>query len=311
MAVKVQSPTGCLASEFSLLQKIEQRILPRWSSSKQARSRASSLRSEHNNLVENGELTFPFPRPRCFVAFADGGLLGMTAASKSGLTLVDLVNAHRIGGGGPVPELVAMHYATRMLMHLESLHGQGKILHCDVKPDNWVLMASAVANELGDDSLIEGAELMLVDFGRAVDLTAAADGQCDPLDLELYGNAAGEDMACVAMREERGWGCDIDTYGLCASVHILLYGIHMEVEKDTTTQRWRPHKPFRRYWQKQLWGELFDTLLNFDRTSKHASHSNSLRAIRNAFDKYLDQANNRNRVEAELKRQVQFLPKTR
>ena len=83
-------------------------------------------------------------------------------------------------------------------MHLESLHGQGKILHCDVKPDNWVLMASAVANELDDDSLIEGAELMLVDFGRAVDLIAAADGQCDPLDLELYGNAAGEfEMPCA------------------------------------------------------------------------------------------------------------------
>ena len=51
----------------------------------------------------------------------------MTAASDSGMTLIDVVNTYKKIMGN-VPELVAIYYTSRMLRHLESLHQDGKVL---------------------------------------------------------------------------------------------------------------------------------------------------------------------------------------
>lgn len=118
MAVKAQPHVESLAHEYEMLQKIEDRIGHQYS---------------HK---ENQSDPFPFPNPMSFVALADGGLMGMTAASESGLNLVDLVNTYQ-EQGWKMDDLVALHYMARMLHHLELLHWHGKILHCDVKPDNW------------------------------------------------------------------------------------------------------------------------------------------------------------------------------
>merc|ERR1712113_1194938 len=100
--------------------------------------------------VANPEKTqYPYPSPLSFVAFKDGGVLGMTAGSSSGLNLVDIVNIHR----GSVPELIAIYYTSRMLLYLEFLHASGKILHCDVKPDNWVLTQSCLMYGRTDDTI--------------------------------------------------------------------------------------------------------------------------------------------------------------
>jgi len=85
------------------------------------------------------------------------------------MTLVDVVNYHK-KAGVPVPELLAIHYTVKMLLHIECLHWHGKILHCDVKPDNCVL--TPLNSPDGDkDKIFEEGDLMLVDFGRANDLT--------------------------------------------------------------------------------------------------------------------------------------------
>lgn len=139
-----------------------------------------------------------------------------------------------------------------MLKHIETLHWHGKILHCDVKPDNWVMVASETAYK-GCRENIEASELMLVDFGRAVDLTTAGRDGMDPLNVKLSGLATGEDMACAAMRMKLGWSFDVDTFGICASAHVLLFGSHIEVDMDRSSKRWATRKPMRRYWQKELW----------------------------------------------------------
>ena len=51
----------------------------------------------------------------------------MTAASTSGMNLIDVVNTYRKVVGN-VPELVAIYYTSRMLKHLESLHQDGQVL---------------------------------------------------------------------------------------------------------------------------------------------------------------------------------------
>ena len=54
-------------------------------------------------------------------------IFSMTAASNSGMTLIDAVNTYKKAVGN-VPELIAIYYTSRMLKHLESLHQDGQVL---------------------------------------------------------------------------------------------------------------------------------------------------------------------------------------
>ena len=276
IAVKAQATTETLAWEYEILQKIESRIGPRWGSKQQ-------------HLKE----LFPYPKGLAFAALADGGLMSMTAASESGINLVDLVNLYKLRLGSSVPELISLFYAARMLNHLEMLHWHGKILHCDVKPDNWVLAGVS--------------ELVLVDFGRAVDLAEIATSGVDAMDVKLTGEAAERDMQCVAMRKNRPWAFDIDTFGLCASLHVLLFGTHIEIEQKG--KRWMPRQRFRRYWQGDLLNELFDTLLNSDEGTIIGSRPRSLRSLRKKLESFLE--SQRSKLDSELGSLERMLPSSR
>ena len=63
------------------------------------------------------------------------------------------------------------------------------------------------------------------------------------------------------MTEQRPWKEDIDTYGVVSIAHVLLFGSHLAVSKDVKG-RWRQTKSIRRYWEKDIWSDFFDTLLN-------------------------------------------------
>ncbi|CAB9515023.1 Mitotic checkpoint serine/threonine-protein kinase BUB1 [Seminavis robusta] len=268
MAVKAQASTETLAMEYEILKKVHLRV--------------------------QCDL-FPFPKPLSFVALADGGMMSMTAASDSGLHLVDLVNLYR-RHNEKIEDLIPLHYASRMLHHLELLHWHGNILHCDVKPDNWVLCSSQG---------VDGADLMLVDFGRAIDLADLANSPHDAKDVKMIGDAAEEDMMTVAMKKKRPWSFDTDTFGLCASIHVLLFYSHIEITQDQRTKRWMPKQRFKRYWQTDLWKEVFDTLLN----DPISSRPRSLRDLREKLDKRLE--SNYQKLDHLLKRQSRMLPSGR
>lgn len=308
VAVKIQQPIGSLAWEYHILTKLEERLPENKGLRRSRRYRQESFNDPDISMkIEQNASAFPKALSLC--AYSDGGLLGMTAGSQSGLNLVDVVNTFRKAGAGSVPELLAIHYTSKMLMHLETLHWHGKILHCDVKPDNWVLTASTIKSDAENKMEVNGYDLMLVDFGRAIDLDIASSiSKTDPLDVKLFGNMSAEDMACVAMQNNMAWGLDVDTFGLCASAHVLLFGSYMNMDKDSSSGRWKPQKSFRRYWQKDLWTDLFDTLLNVENKSKNAMHSsshpNSLRAIRKSFDNFLNEGNRRKEVVSLLNYQA-------
>lgn len=149
---------------------------------------------------------------------------------------------------------------------------------------------------------------MLVDFGLAVDLEVAAGSAADALDVRLQGSAANKDMECVAMREDVSWSFDADTFGICASIHVLLWGKHMEIVQDTSTKRWMPRETIRRYWQRDLWTELFDTLLNLDEASETAigSRPESLRDLRKKLESYVEPRSGE--LESQLRYQSRMLP---
>ena len=282
IAVKAQAPTDCLAWEYIVMRRLEERL----------------------SGIKLGP--HPFPKPLSFVSLTDGSLLGMTAGSKNGTNLVDIVNFYNVGEGRPVPELIALHYTSRMLHHIEILHWRGNILHCDVKPDNWVLMGSNEAYD-GCIEYVDGADLMLVDFGRAVDLASASPNAKEPLDVMFTGQATSEEMACISMRKNLGWSLDLDTFGICASAHVLLFGEH--IEPECRSKKWKAKKTFRRYWQTQLWEEVFSTLLNLDEVSQTAmgSRPRALRQLRNKLEAYL--STKVKDLDSLLKHQCRNLPK--
>ncbi len=274
-ALKIQAPIGSLAHEYSLLLEVEKRVQP------------------------DSSGFYPFPRSEALYAFSQGGLFMMTAGSESGMNLIDVANTYKKIMGN-VPELIAIYYTSRMLRHLESLHEEGRVLHCDVKPDNWVLTSSKARNGVG------GCDLMLVDFGRAIDLETVTRQGEDPLRTLFKGSIAAEDMECGMMREGLPWGVDLDYFGLCASAFILLFGSHMEVVRDKSTGNWRLNKALRRYWQKDLWQSLFQSLLNFELGSERKC----LHDLRVAFDDYIDEDRSQE-IATHLNQLFTHLPKKR
>lgn len=104
IAVKVQSPSGCLGHEYDILRKVEERV-------------------QYNNSSGRQK----FPCALSFISFADGALLAMTAASLSGFTLIDLVNLYSAHGEN-IPEIIAIYYTAKMLDHIEMLHWKAKVL---------------------------------------------------------------------------------------------------------------------------------------------------------------------------------------
>jgi hypothetical protein len=151
---------------------------------------------------------------------------------------------------------------------------------------------------------------MLVDFGRAVDLTKLSNNGLDVFNTKLHGCATGQDMRCVAMRTGRSWSFDVDTYGILCCSHVLLFGTHMQIKKSGDNQ-WQPVREFRRYWQKELWAETFESLLNVDEVSGSAigSRPRSLRSLRGKIESYL-QGESSN-LRSAIIRQATLLPAKR
>lgn len=296
LALKVQTPTSCLAHEHNMLCILEERIPYNDGGSgnsgrRGSRKRRSSSGSASGNSSMTDSALHPFPRAFSYVQFDNGALLGMSSASSSGVNLIDVVNAY-LQKKEPIPELIAIQYTSRMLLHLEKLHCVGKILHNDVKPDNWVVSGT------------NGIDVTLVDFGRSVDLVKAGKG--DYLSVLFTGNEAAQDMACPPMRQEEPWLFETDAYGLAASSFLLLYSAHLDITQKADG-KWAPVKSLRRYWASSLWNRIFSELLN----AKSGDVSALMRDIRIEFEAYLDQGNRRSHVGHLLAHQSTLLPSSK
>ena len=296
LALKVQTPTSCLAHEHNMLRILEERIPfddggsgSRRRGSRKRRSSSGSASGNSSTMTES--VPHPYPRAFSYVQFDNGALLGMSSASSSGVNLIDVVNAY-LRKKEPIPELIAIQYTSRMLLHLEKLHCVGKILHNDVKPDNWVVSGN------------NGIDVTLVDFGRSVDLVKAGKG--DHLSVLFTGNEAAQDMACPPMRQEEPWLFETDAYGLAASSILLLYSAHLDITQKADG-KWAPVKSLRRYWASSLWNRIFSELLN----AKSGDVPALMRDIRRDFEAYLDEGNRRSHVQALLVHQETLLPKTK
>ncbi|KAM4059349.1 kinase [Hirsutella rhossiliensis] len=186
-------------------------------------------------------------------------------------TLLDIVNLFRTEPSGVMDELLAMFFTVELLRTVEALHSKG-VMHGDLKPDNCLLRLDAAASEqpqgLAAQWRADGGGgwssrgLVLIDFGRAIDMKAFVP------DVEFIADWKTSTQDCAEMREGRPWTWQIDYHGLAGTVHCLLFGKYMETARcdqgglGKTGRKYRIRESLKRYWQTDLWGDLLEVLLN-------------------------------------------------
>lgn len=121
--------------------------------------------------------------------------------------------------------------------------------------------------------------LTLIDFGRGIDMKAFRP------DVQFIAEWEMSQHDCNEVRESRPWTYQIDLYGVAGTIHAMLFGKYLEsvpvnngrnssggrdslneadvnAKGDSGTKRYCIRESFKRYWDREIWTDVFDLLLN-------------------------------------------------
>ncbi|XP_042005053.1 mitotic checkpoint serine/threonine-protein kinase BUB1-like [Salvia splendens] len=200
-------------------------------------------------------------------------------------TLLDAINSNDVIGGS-MDEVLCIYYTIEMLQILETLHCAAMI-HGDFKPDNLLIRYSRddPTEDVNDFRLRAGTwgdqGLCLVDWGRGIDLSSFPEG------TKFMGDSRTSGFRCIEMQEKRPWTFQVDLYGLCVIVHMMLHNKYMEIEKSASPEggfHYQPKAHFKRYWNVDLWKNLFAKLLN---SHPNEDHRKLLQSLRESLQDYM------------------------
>lgn len=120
---------------------------------------------------------------------------------------------------------------------------QVKIIHADIKPDNFLVYA------IGD-----ALQLQLIDFGCSIDMTLFPPG------TTFRRRVTTKDFICCEMQDGRPWNYHTDLFCVAATAHVLLFDKYMQLQKKG--DQWSITQRFTRYMRVDLWNTFFSSLLN-------------------------------------------------
>ncbi|MED6123053.1 hypothetical protein PIB30_045677 [Stylosanthes scabra] len=176
-------------------------------------------------------------------------------------TLQDVINTYVVQRK-PMEEVLCIYYTIEMLHMVETLHGVG-LIHGDFKPDN--LLIRYARDNLTEEGFLDRSGpwcdqgLCLVDWGRGIVLDLFPD------DTVFKGDCRTSGFRCIEMQENMPWKFQVDAYGLCVVVHMMLHNCYMEIAKQGSSDSgymYLPKQPFKRYWNVALWKNFFTKMLN-------------------------------------------------
>ncbi|KAF7594214.1 hypothetical protein BBP40_009918 [Aspergillus hancockii] len=203
------------------------------------------------------------------------------------LDLVNLVRNEQVAAGGHgeggLDEALAMFFTVELFRTVEALHICG-VLHGDIKADNCLVRLEdkpepASLIDLEDENFTDPREvhysprgsfgwrnkgLALIDFGRAIDMHAFQPS------VQFVADWEPSRHECNEIQEGRPWTHQIDLYGLAGTVHVMLFGKYIESApvrqsdgvSPSTTRTYRIRESLKRYWERDVWNDVFDLLLN-------------------------------------------------
>lgn len=278
-ALKTECPPGTLVWEFHILRTVKQRL------GSAARTMQSIVLAHECHLY----------RDEAFIVLS---------YSPHG-TLLDLVNAAKnenIKAGKPaegLDEMSTMWLSVELLRTLEDLHGVG-ILHGDLKGDNCLVRFDMNTTDITAQFDADGnygwnsRGLTLIDFGRGIDTRVFKPKAQFIADWPSY------PTDCAEIRECRPWKWQIDYHGAAGIIHTLLFGKYIDTIPVANgggssalgpgqKKEWRLKESFKRYWEKDIWTDLFATLLNPGSVvdGEEMPIQNNLRRLRSRMEKYL------------------------
>lgn len=212
--------------------------------------------------------------------FQDESYLVLNYASQG--TILDLINWERERSGSVLDESLCMFIAIELMRVVECIHDVG-IIHGDIKPDNCMIRFQKTSslgsyNSHGDDGW-SCKGIYLIDFGRSFDLSLF------PLGTRFRSNWKTDQQDCPEMREGRPWSYEADYYGLAGVIHSMLFGEYIEVIK-VDDDKYQLKSTLKRYWQQDIWGPLFDLLINTG--AGYTSVAPKLRSYRNQMSTFLE-----------------------
>jgi checkpoint serine/threonine-protein kinase len=188
-------------------------------------------------------------------------------------TLLDLVNIlhdKNCPTSDAEKELVAMFFTIELLRTTEALHIKG-LLHGDIKADNLLVRFASMWNdeEWTSQYVHDGTNgwsdkgITMIDFGRGIDMKAFIS------DVQFEADWQTSEADCTEMREMRPWTFQVDYHGIAGVAHNLLFGKYMQTIAEGRaalgagqTKKYRIREGLKRYWQSEIWSEVFDLMLN-------------------------------------------------
>ena len=184
-------------------------------------------------------------------------------------TLLDLVNVCRAEGAA-MDELLVMFFTVELLRTVEALHAKS-LIHGDLKADNILirLNASSADAEWSPQYHRSGTHgwsekgVTIIDFGRGIDMKVFKP------DVQFIADWKTSEADCAEMREMRPWTYQVDYHGLAGIIHSMLFGKYLETVADRgatlgagATKTYKIRESLKRYWQTDLWSDVFSLLLN-------------------------------------------------
>ncbi|XP_066034065.1 mitotic checkpoint serine/threonine-protein kinase BUB1 isoform X4 [Chamaea fasciata] len=167
-------------------------------------------------------------------------------------TLLNAINIYKKLPEKVMPQALVIYFAVKILHMVEELHSC-KIIHGDIKPDNFILGERFLDNDMCDiDGLCHG--LTLIDLGQSIDMKLFPEGTAFTARCETSG------FQCVEMLTNKPWNYQTDYFGIAATVYCMLFGTYMRLKDDNGV--WKPEGTFRRLANAELWKEFFESLLN-------------------------------------------------
>ncbi|XP_069643843.1 mitotic checkpoint serine/threonine-protein kinase BUB1 isoform X2 [Haliaeetus albicilla] len=167
-------------------------------------------------------------------------------------TLLNAINIYKRLPEKVMPQALVVYFAVKILYMVEELHSC-KIIHGDIKPDNFILGERFLDNDTCDiDGLSHG--LTLIDLGQSIDMKLFPEGTAFTAKCETSG------FQCIEMLTQKPWNYQTDYFGIAATVYCMLFGTYMQVKNENGI--WKPEGAFRRLANADLWKEFFESMLN-------------------------------------------------
>ncbi|KAK1192364.1 BUB1 kinase, partial [Pygoscelis papua] len=166
-------------------------------------------------------------------------------------TLLNAINIYKKLPEKVMPQALVIYFAVKILYMVEELHSC-KIIHGDIKPDNFIL-GEFLDNDTCDiDGLSHG--LTLIDLGQSIDMKLFPEETAFTAKCETSG------FQCIEMLMQKPWNYQTDYFGIAATVYCMLFGTYMQVKNENGI--WKPEGAFRRLANADLWKEFFESMLN-------------------------------------------------